>query len=250
MKPAHSTCLNERCQYWGKLFRNDNNHFTDVTQKAGISSSALTYGLGAGIADINNDGWQDIYISNDYGVPDYLYINNKDGTFTNKLQSAMGHISHFSMGNNVSDINNDGLPDIFTLDMLPEDNHRQKLLFAPDNYEKFDLSLRSGFYYQYMRNMLQLNNGDGTFSEIGQLAGISNTDWSWAPLFADYDNDGWKDLYVTNGYLRDYTNMDFIKYMNDYIQSKGRLKKEDVLEIIKQMPLRMLSIICLKTMAI
>ncbi len=219
-----------------KLYKNDNNHFTDVTEKAGISSSVLTYGLGAGIADIDGDGWQDIYISNDYGVPDYLYINNKDGTFTNKLQTSIGHTSHFSMGNNVADINNDGLPDIFTLDMLPEDNHRQKLLFAPDNYEKFDLGLRSGFYYQYMRNMLQLNNGDGTFSEIGQLSGISNTDWSWAPLFADYDNDGWKDLYVTNGYLRDFTNMDFIKYMNDYIQSKGKLKKQDVLEIIKQMP--------------
>ncbi|MEO7583883.1 MAG: VCBS repeat-containing protein [Ferruginibacter sp.] len=219
-----------------KLFKNDNNHFSDVTQKAGFSNSALTYGLGAGIADINKDGWQDIYISNDYGVPDYLYINNKNGTFTNQLQSSIGHISHFSMGNNVSDINNDGLPDIFTLDMLPEDNHRQKLLFAPDNYEKFDLGLRSGFYYQYMRNMLQLNNGDGTFSEIGQLSGISNTDWSWAPLFADYDNDGWKDLYVTNGYLRDYTNMDFMKYMNDYVQRKGRLQKEDVLEIISQMP--------------
>ena len=219
-----------------KLFRNDNNYYTEVTQKAGISSSALTYGLGAGIADIDGDGWQDIYISNDYGVPDYLYINNKNGTFTDKLQTSIGHISHFSMGNNISDINNDGLPDIFTLDMLPEDNHRQKLLFAPDNYEKFDLGLRSGFYYQYMRNMLQLNNGDGTFSEIGQLSGISNTDWSWAPLFADYDNDGWKDLYVTNGYFRDYTNMDFIKYMNDYIQAKGRLKKEDVLELIKQIP--------------
>lgn len=219
-----------------KLFKNNSNHFSDVTQEAGFSSSALSYGLGAGIADVNNDGWQDIYISNDYGVPDYLYINNRNGTFTDKVQSSMGHISHFSMGNNVSDINNDGLPDIFTLDMLPEDNRRQKLLFAPDNYEKFDLSLRSGFYYQYMRNMLQLNNGDGTFSEVGQLAGISNTDWSWAPLFADFDNDGWKDLYVTNGYLRDFTNMDFIKYMNDFIQSKGRLKKEDVLDIITHMP--------------
>ncbi|MEO6480010.1 MAG: VCBS repeat-containing protein [Ferruginibacter sp.] len=218
-----------------KLFKNDDGHFSDITQKAGINNSTLTYGLGAGIADINGDGWQDIYISNDYGVPDYLYINNKNGTFTDQLQSSMGHISHFSMGNNVSDINNDGLPDIFTLDMLPEDNRRQKLLFAPDNYEKFDLSLRSGFYYQYMRNMLQLNNGDGTFSEIGQLSGISNTDWSWAPLFADLDNDGWKDLYITNGYLRDFTNMDFMKYMNDFIQKKGRLQKEDVLDIIKQM---------------
>ena len=219
-----------------RLYKNDNNHFNDITEKAGLSSSALTYGLGAGIADINGDGWQDIYIANDYNVPDFLYINNKNGTFTNELQHMLGHTSKSSMGNNVSDINNDGLPDIFVLDMLPEDNRRQKLLFAPDNYEKFDVTVRSGFYYQYMRNVLQLNNGNGTFSEIGQLAGISNTDWSWAPLFADYDNDGWKDLYITNGYTRDYTNMDFLKFMNDYIAAKGRLKREDVLQILQQMP--------------
>ena len=219
-----------------RLFRNDKGHFSDITEEAGLSSSALTYGLGAGIADINKDGWPDIYISNDYTIPDRLYINNRNGTFTDQLQSSLGHITQFSMGNDVVDVNNDGLPDIFTLDMLPEDNHRQKLLFAPDNYEKFDLNVRNGFYYQYMRNMLHLNNGNNTFSEIGQLSGISNTDWSWAPLFADYDNDGWKDLFVTNGYLRDYTNMDFIKYMNDYTQSKGRLKREDVLEIIDHMP--------------
>jgi hypothetical protein len=191
--------------------------------------------LGAGIADINLDGWPDIYISNDYGVPDYMYINNKNGTFTDQLINAMGHISLFSMGNSVCDINNDGLPDIFTLDMLPEDNMRQKLLFSPDNYEKFELGLRRGFHHQYMRNMLQLNNGDGTFSEVGQLAGVSNTDWSWAPLFADLDNDGWKDLYVSNGYLRDFTNMDFLKYKYDFIQKKGRLKKEEVLDIISKM---------------
>lgn len=227
-----------------RLFRNDKNYFTDVTRKAGISSSSLTYGLGAGIADINGDGWPDIYISNDYAVPDYLYINNHNGTFTDQLQTSLGHNSEFSMGNDIADINNDALPDIYTLDMLPEDNHRQKLLFAPDNYEKFELNLRSGFYYQYMRNMLQLNIGGGRgekfhgplFSEIGQLAGVSNTDWSWAPLLADYNNDGWKDLVVTNGYLRDYTNLDFIKYMNDYVQSKGRLRREDVLELVHRIP--------------
>jgi enediyne biosynthesis protein E4 len=219
-----------------RLFKNDNNHFTDITSKAGFSSTFLTYGLGAGISDINSDGWPDIYLANDYNVPDYMYINNKNGTFTDKLQSSMGHTSKSSMGNNVADINNDGLPDIYVLDMLPEDNRRQKLLFAPDNYEKFNLILRTGFYYQYMRNTLQLNNGNGTFSEIGQVSGISNTDWSWAPLFADYDNDGWKDLYVTNGYNRDYTNMDFLKYMNDYIQAKGRLRREDVLEMLQKMP--------------
>ena len=218
-----------------RLFRNDNNHFTDITHAAGISSSSLTYGLGAGIADLNGDGWQDIYISNDYAVPDYLYINNHNGTFTDRLQTSLGHNSQFSMGNDIADINNDALPDIYTLDMLPEDNHRQKLLFAPDNYEKFELNLRSGFYYQYMRNMLHVNNGP-SFSEIGQLANISNTDWSWAPLLADYNNDGWKDLFVTNGYLRDYTNLDFIKYMNDYVQSKGRLRREDVLELVHHIP--------------
>lgn len=218
-----------------RLLQNDKNYFTDITCKAGISSSALTYGLGAGIADINSDGWQDIYISNDYAVPDYLYINNHNGTFTDRLQTSLGHNSQFSMGNDIADINNDALPDIYTLDMLPEDNHRQKLLFAPDNYEKFDLNIRTGFYYQYMRNMLQLNVG-GRFSEIGQVAGVSNTDWSWAPLLADYDNDGWKDLMVTNGYLRDYTNLNFIKYMNDYVQSKGRLKREDVLELVHKIP--------------
>lgn len=218
-----------------RLFRNDRSFFRDVTNQVGFSSSPLTYGLGAGIADVNGDGWTDIYISNDYTIPDYLYINNKNGTFSDKIQSGMGHTSYFSMGNNISDINNDGLPDIFTLDMLPEDNHRQKQLFSPDNYEKFDLNIRSGFYYQYMRNMLHINNGNGTFSEVGQLSGISNTDWSWAPLFADYDNDGSKDLYVTNGLPRDYTNMDFVKYMGDFLLNKN-LMREDILKLVHNMP--------------
>jgi hypothetical protein len=219
-----------------RLFRQHNGRFTDVTQQAGISGSGLTYGLGLGITDVNNDGWPDFYISNDYAVPDYLYMNNQDGTFTDQLGERLGHNSHFSMGNDVGDVNNDGWPDIVTLDMLPEDNRRQKLLMAPDNYAKYDLNVQSGFHHQIMRNMLQLNNGAGAFSEIGQLAGISNTDWSWAALLADYNNDGWKDLYITNGYFRDYTNMDFIKYMDDFVQSKGRLVRDDVLEIIENMP--------------
>lgn len=219
-----------------RLYRQEDNVFTDITQEAGISSSALTYGLSIGISDINEDGWPDFYISNDYAVPDYLYINDQDGTFTDQLKESMGQNSQFSMGNDVADINNDGRSDIVTLDMLPEDNRRQKLLLAPDNYVKFDLNEQSGFHRQYMRNMLQLNNGNGTFSEIGQMAGVSNTDWSWAALLADYNNDGWKDLYVTNGYYRDYTNLDFIKYMDDYVQSKGRLSREDVMELISNMP--------------
>ncbi len=219
-----------------RLYQQTNGKFQDITEKAGISGSGLSYGLGIGMADLNQDGWPDFYVSNDYTIPDYLYLNNKNGTFTDKLGESMGHISQFSMGNDVADINNDGLADILTLDMLPEDNRRQKLLVAPDNYAKFDLNLRSGFHYQYMRNMLQLNNGNGSFSEIGQLAGIDKTDWSWAALLADYDNDGWKDLYITNGYHRDYTNMDFIKYMDNFTKSKGRLKREDVMELINTMP--------------
>lgn len=220
-----------------KLYRNDNGHFTDVTSQAGIKNSGLSYGLGAGIADINGDGWPDIYISNDYSVPDYLYINNKNGTFTDQLAPQIGHTSLFSMGDEVADINNDAHPDIFTLDMLPESNLRQKNLFNPDNYELFDRNLRVGFYYQYMRNMLQINNGNGTFSEVGQLAGISNTDWSWAPLFADFDNDGWKDLFVSNGLLHDMTNNDFVKYRNDYLSSLGKdIRDENVVELLKHMP--------------
>ncbi|MBL7768962.1 MAG: VCBS repeat-containing protein [Flavipsychrobacter sp.] len=219
-----------------RLFRQQGGKFEDVTMGSGINGSELCYGLGIGIGDFNNDGWPDFYLSNDYAVPDYLYINNKRGGFTNQLETAMGHISQFSMGNDVADINNDGLTDIFTLDMLPEDNRRQKLLMAPDNYEKFSVNLNNGFYYQYMRNMLHLNNGNGTFSEIGQQAGVSNTDWSWSALLADFDNDGWKDLHITNGYLKDFTNLDFIHYMNSYIEQKGRLQREDVMEIIQQMP--------------
>ncbi len=218
-----------------RLYQNVNNHFEEVTKKAGLKSSTLAYGLGAAIADVNRDGWADVYISNDYDAPDYLYINNGDGSYTNQLQKSINHTSHFSMGNDISDINNDCLPDIFTLDMLPEDNRRQKLLFAPDNYEMFNSKLRIGLYYQYMRNMLHVNNGNGSFSEVGQLSGISNTDWSWAPLFADYDNDGWKDLFVTNGYLRDYTNMDFLKYMGDFLRNRNAMR-EDLLELIKKMP--------------
>ena len=219
-----------------RLFRQDQNVFVDITATTGIRGTGLAYGLGVAISDFDNDGWPDFYVCNDYTVPDYLYMNNRNGTFTDRLQEALGHNSHFSMGNDAGDINNDGWSDLFTLDMLPEGNRRQKLLMAPDNYAKFELNLRSGFYYQYMRNMLQLNNGNGTFSEIGQLAGISNTDWSWSALFTDFDNDGWKDLYVTNGYLRDYTNLDFINYMDQMVKRKGRLQREDVLEIIKHMP--------------
>lgn len=231
------SALKQKHEAGPQFFENQNGKFTEITEKAGISSSSLSYGLGLAISDINRDGWPDIYIGNDYTIPDYLYINQKDGTFKDQILEMIDHVSNFSMGNDIADINNDGLVDIMTLDMMPEDNARQKLLLAPDNYEVFDLNVKKGFHHQYMRNMLHVNNGDGTFYEIGQVAGISNTDWSWASLFADFDNDGWKDLFVSNGYLRDYNNMDFLKYMDNYVQtSGGKLKREDLLNMVKNMP--------------
>lgn len=220
-----------------KLFRNDNGHFTDVSKTAGIVQNPLTFGLGVAIADINKDGWQDIYVTNDYNEPDYIYINNHDGTFAEKSKAMLRHMSHFSMGVDIADFNNDGLPDILTLDMLPEDNHRQKSLQLEENYESFALMETQGLYKQYMRNMLQLNNGDNTFSEIAQLAGISNTDWSWSPLIADFDNDGYKDIFISNGYLRDYTNKDFLRYWGDYKIKKAMAAEPfRLMDLIMAMP--------------
>lgn len=218
------------------LLRNESGKFVDVSQSAGIKGNPLGFGLGVAVGDVNQDGWPDILVGNDYIEQDYFYINNGDGTFTDRMEQSMGHISYFSMGNEIVDINNDGLPDLITLDMLPEDNRRQKLLYGPENYENYQKMLDNQFYHQLMRNMLQLNNGDGTFSEIGQLSGISNTDWSWAPLGADFDNDGWKDIFITNGYLRDYTNMDFMKFYADQELKKDSENESALMDILKQMP--------------
>lgn len=199
-----------------KLFRNDNGKFVDVSEAAGIKGSPMGYGLGVAISDINGDHLADIYVSNDFIEPDYLYVNNGDGTFSELMTEYFQHISHFSMGSDISDYNNDGWPDLITIDMLPADNKRQKLLYGPDNYEEYARRVLNGYYHQSMRNMLHLNNTNGTFSEIGQLSGISATDWSWSALLADFNNDGWKDFYVTNGYYRDVTDRDFLKFRGDY----------------------------------
>ncbi|EOZ95768.1 hypothetical protein A33Q_3130 [Indibacter alkaliphilus LW1] len=219
-----------------KLFRNDNGKFVDISEEAGIKGSSLGFGLGVTASDINGDGFIDLYVSNDYIEPDYLYINNGDGTFTDMLTEYLQHISHFSMGLDIADVNNDGLVDIFTLDMLPEDNKRQKLLYGPENYEQYALMVNRGFYHQNMRNMLHLNHGEGVFSEIGQLAGISNTDWSWSALLFDATNSGFKDLFVSNGYYRDYTNRDFLKYKGDYyFKSAVAGEKADTLHLVTSM---------------
>ena len=225
-----------------RLYRNDGGHFTDVSKQAGISGNPISFGLGIAVSDINNDGWPDLYISNDYTEQDYCYMNNGNGTFSQKELYMFGHLSQFSMGNEIADINNDGLVDILTLDMLPEDNRRQKLLQAQENYELYQYMAANGFHYQFMRNMLQLNNGNGTFSEIGQLAGISNTDWSWAPLLADLDNDGRKDIFITNGYMRDYTNKDFLKYWGDYlVKQVANRDSINYMDLVKQMPSTMVA---------
>lgn len=221
-----------------KFFRNDGGKFTDISDAAGIIANPIGAGLSATVGDLNQDGWPDIYVCNDFDEDDYLYINQKDGTFKEELRTRVAHTSKSSMGSDVADFNNDGLLDIFSVDMLPEDNHRQKLLKGPEMYDFVAMLLSHGYHPQYMRNMLQLNNGGGVFSEIGQLAGISNTDWSWSPLFADFDLDGWKDLYITNGYLRDYTNLDFLKYTYGDARRRAQLagQEMDLFSLVKEIP--------------
>ncbi len=228
---------NKNPNFASKLYRNDNGHYSNVSEEAGITSNVLSFGLGIAISDVNRDGWPDMYVSNDFNEPDYLFINNGNGTFSEKLSECMDHISMYSMGSDFADYNNDGLTDLVTLDMLPEDNRTQKMHNGSENFDKMQMLFRKGFYYQYSRNMLQKNNGDGTFSEIGQLAGIANTDWSWSSLFADLDNDGNKDLFVSNGYVRDYTDLDFLKYtMDEAIKARNESKEVVASDFISHMP--------------
>lgn len=223
--------------FGSKLYQNNNGVFADVSEKAGIVSNVISFGLGVAVGDVNSDGWPDVYVSNDFKEQDYLYINNQNGTFTNELEERIDHTSLFSMGSDMEDVNNDGHTDLLTLDMLPPDNLRLKMTAGAENFDKFRILHDAGFYWQYMRNMFHINNGDGTFSEIGSLSGIANTDWSWASLFADFDNDGNKDLFVTNGYVRDYTNMDFMKFMVDYQTKVYTTGKElPLLQLIAKMP--------------
>ncbi len=232
----------------GRLYRNDWDSslghpvFHDVSDAAGIRYEG--YGHAATICDINNDGWKDIYVSDDFLSNNILYINNHNGTFTNKVQDYFKHTSYNSMGQDIVDINNDGLPDVIELDMNPQDNYRKKMMLASNSYLTYQNFDNFGYEYQYVRNTLQLNRGPGlgendtigipVFSEIGFLSGISQTDWSWSPLVMDADNDGWRDLVVTNGFPRDVSDHDFMAYRDEH---KGFVAKSQLLEQIPKVKL-------------
>ncbi|MFT4152763.1 VCBS repeat-containing protein, partial [Parafilimonas sp.] len=220
------------------LYRNDNGHFTEVTKQAGIHGGLISFGLGISILDINNDGWPDIYVSNDSYERDYLYVNQQDGTFTDDFENCFSHTSLSSMGSDVADINNDGYPEIFTTDMLPYSDYRLKTLGSFDNINFFRKKVNQGFYYQYMKNCLQLNNKNGTFSEIANLAGVSATDWSWGALLFDADNDGLIDMYVCNGVNRDVTDLDFVDFFSSEAIQRQVLtnNQENVDEVLAHIP--------------
>jgi hypothetical protein len=226
-----------------RLYRNDfdskKKHpvFTNVSQAAGITIEG--FGLGVSVIDANNDDWPDIYVSNDYIARDFLFINQQDGTFLEDSREYFGHTSHFSMGNDVADINNDGFFDLFTVDMLPEDVKRRKLMSLEHfSHDVFQIALKYGYGHQYIRNTLQVNTGNGNFSEIGQLVGIDKTDWSWAPLIADFDNDGLNDIFITNGFGKDINDMDFVKFRGKESSpfSKTNNVRKSVIDCLFQRP--------------
>ncbi|MCB0549916.1 MAG: CRTAC1 family protein, partial [Phaeodactylibacter sp.] len=222
-----------------KLMRNDGGRFTDVTLESGILSTVVGYGLGVATGDINLDGWPDIYIGNDFHENDYLYINQKDGTFKESLNDQMMHTSRFSMGVDMADINNDGFDEVVSLDMHPDDPVILKSAQGENAYDVYNFKLGYGYNYQYARNNLQLNRGDGTFSEIALFAGMYATDWSWASLFLDFDHDGYKDLFISNGIPRRLNDLDYIKFRaNNEIRFKAhynRMEEED-LAVVEKMP--------------
>jgi enediyne biosynthesis protein E4 len=230
----------QRNQFSGdRLYRNDGGKFIDVSEEAGIFGGAMGYGLALGIADINNDGYPDIYVSNDFHENDYLYYNQGDGTFKEDIVSSMGHTSTFSMGNDIGDINNDGWHDVITLDMKPSEEKIFKTLVTVDPYDVYQLKIGLGYHHQYPRNMLQLNQGNlfkdiSSFIEVGEYYGISSTDWSWGALFADFDMDGHKDLFITNGIPHRPNDLDFIKYTSNGKQKQNGFSNLDMISSIPE----------------
>ncbi|WP_445738453.1 FG-GAP repeat domain-containing protein [Mariniflexile sp.] len=220
-----------------KLYKNDGNgHFSDVTLKAGILPD-LGFGLNAQVGDLNNDGWPDIYVSNDFISPDFAYVNNGDGTFTESRNSLFKHISYYSMGSDMADINNDGFSDLLVLDMSPDDYVRSKTTMSMMSIDRFQDMVDKDYHYQYMHNVMQLNNGNSTFSEIANMSGIAQTDWSWSALFADFDLDGYNDLYVTNGIYRDVVDRDTNNEIDKYINlNKDHLTEKDFYNFTQKLP--------------
>jgi len=225
-----------------KLLRNDNGFFKDVSAQAGIYGSVIGFGLGVTAGDVNKDGWPDLYISNDFFERDYMYINNKNGTFSEVLTNQIRSISGASMGADMADINNDALPDLFVTEMLPATNARLKTVTTFEDWNRYQFGVENSYHHQFTRNMLQFNNGDGTFSEIGRFAGVEATDWSWGALIFDFDNDSWRDLFVSNGIYQDLTNQDFLQYASNesFIKSvleERRVDYKKLTEIIPSNPI-------------
>ena len=223
--------LNETSQQF--FYRNDGNKFIDITKQAGMFAGG--YCLSATSGDFNNDGLIDLYVCNDYHVPDFYYINQGDGTFKDECYTSFKHISNNSMGSDAADVNNDGLLDFISLDMLPELPNRFMTLMGPRDYEYVTISYRNNYGRQYMKNTLQINQGDNKFSDLSYLYGVARTDWSWSPLFCDFNSDGTQDLFITNGYYRDVTNLDFVQYQNRKEQTKG--EKVTHKEVLERLPI-------------
>ncbi len=221
-----------------KLLRNDNGHFVDVTRSAGIYSSRIGFGLGVSAGDVNHDGWPDIYVSNDFFERDYLYINNKNGTFNECLEDQMREISLGAMGADMADINNDAWPEIFATEMTPEDNARLKTKALFDGWDSYQKKLDNGYFRQFGRNVLQLNNRNNSFSEIGRFSGISATDWSWGALIMDLDNDGWKDIFVANGIYKDLLDRDYLDIYSNPSIMRSMIKSDEkaILTLIDLIP--------------
>ncbi|MCB0809161.1 MAG: VCBS repeat-containing protein [Flavobacteriales bacterium] len=219
-----------------RLYRNDGDRFTDITAQSGLWN--MGYGLGVCVSDLDGNGIEDIYVANDYMERDFMYMGQPDGSYTEEVRQRTGHITNNGMGCDIADYNNDGLPDIVVLDMVSEDHVRSKMNMGAMSTEEFWRSVQFGYHFQYMFNTLQLNNGNGTFSEVGQLAGISKTDWSWAPLLADLDNDGWKDLLVTNGFKRDTRDNDYTIAAEKIAQERQKVSYLDMLSLIPSTRIR------------
>ncbi len=225
------------------LYQNNKGHYKEVTKAAGLHNGLISFGLGVSVGDINNDGYPDIYVGNDFIEKDYMYINQRNGTFKDELEDRVQKISMSSMSSDLGDINNDGASEIFTTDMIPDDDYRLKTTGTFDNVDLYLSKQKAGLYHQYVRNCLQLNNGKGVFSEIGNYSGVYGTDWSWGALFMDADNDGLNDLYVCNGIAKDVGNLDFLDFFSNDVYAKMMAsgQRVDIDELIKNIPVTPLS---------